>query len=113
MAIGVIKGMRSAGVSVPDDISVIGFDNVVLSAIVEPELTTVAAPLRAMGVIGVENLIAAIGGAPPNRDPIVLPVRLVVRGSTARRRRNTTPTALATRMAPRGRLAPLPILAAG
>jgi LacI family transcriptional regulator len=93
MAIGVIKGMRSAGVSVPGDVSVIGFDNVLLSAIVEPGLTTVAAPLRAMGVIGVENLVASIGGETPHRDPIVLPVRLVVRGSTGRRRRNTAPPA--------------------
>jgi LacI family transcriptional regulator len=93
MAIGVMKGLRSAGVSVPEEISVVGFDNIVMSAIVEPELTTVAAPLRAMGVIGVENLVAAIGGATPCRDPIVLPVRLVVRGSTGRRRGHSTRSA--------------------
>ena len=88
MAIGVIKGMRRAGVQVPDDVSVIGFDNIALAEIVDPGLTTVAAPLRAMGIIGVKNLLAAIGGATPNREPIVLPVKLVVRGSTGRRRRN-------------------------
>ena len=86
MAVGVIKGMRKAGVRVPDDVSIIGFDNVALAEIVEPELTTVAAPLRAMGVIGVKNVLAAIGGATPSRDPTVLPVKLVVRGSTGRRR---------------------------
>jgi LacI family transcriptional regulator len=69
MAIGVIKGMRRAGVSVPDDVSVIGFDNVPLTEIVDPELTTVAAPLRAMGIVGVKNLIAAIGGAIANSLP--------------------------------------------
>ena len=52
VAIGVIKGLRRAGVRVPDDVSVIGFDNIVLPEIVEPELTTVAAPLRAMGIDG-------------------------------------------------------------
>ena len=88
MAIGVIKGMRRAGVRVPDDVSVIGFDNVALAEIVDPELTTVAAPLRAMGIIGVNHLITMIGGATPSRDPIVLPVKLVVRGSTG-----PTPTA--------------------
>ena len=41
-----------------------------------------------MGIIGVNNLVAAIGGATPNRELIVLPVKLVVRGSTGRRRRN-------------------------
>ena len=96
MAIGVIKGMRRAGVRVPDDVSVIGVDNVVLSEIVDPELTTVAAPLRAMGITGVKNLIAAIGGATPSREPIVLPVKLLVRGSTAQRRRKSTSPALGT-----------------
>ena len=96
MAIGVIKGMRRAGVRVPDDVSVIGVDNVVLSEIVDPELTTVAAPLRAMGITGVKNLIAAVGGAKPSREPIVLPVKLLVRGSTAQRRRKSTSPALGT-----------------
>ena len=96
MAIGVIKGMRRAGVRVPDDVSVIGVDNVVLSEIVDPELTTVAAPLRAMGITGVKNLIAAIGGATPSREPIVLPVKLLVRGSTAQRRRKSTSPAFGT-----------------
>jgi LacI family transcriptional regulator len=90
MAVGIIKGMRRAGVRVPDDVSVIGFDNVALSEVVEPELTTVAAPMRAMGFTGVKNLVAAVGGAAPSREPTVLPVRLLVRGSTGQRRRNTT-----------------------
>ena len=93
MAVGVVKGMRRVGVRVPDDVSVISFDNV-LSEIVDPELTTVAAPLRAMGIIGVQNLIAAVGGATPSPDPIVLPVKLLVRGSTGHRRRRSTPPAL-------------------
>lgn len=93
MAVGVVKGMRRAGVRVPDDVSVIGFDNV-LSEIVDPELTTVAAPLRALGILGVQNLIAAVGGATQSLDPIVLPVKLLVRGSTGQRRRRSTPPAL-------------------
>jgi DNA-binding LacI/PurR family transcriptional regulator len=72
MAIGVIKGMRGAGVRVPRDVSVIGFDNIALSAMVDPELTTVAAPLRAMGIIGVKNLIAAISGSNP-KDTMLTP----------------------------------------
>lgn len=83
MAIGIIKGMRRVGVRVPDDVSVIGFDNV-MSEIVDPELTTVAAPLRAMGIIGVQKLLVAVGGGPPDPEPVVLPVKLLVRGSTVR-----------------------------
>ena len=96
MAVGVIKGMRSAGVRVPEDVSVIGFDNVVVSEIVEPELTTVAAPYRTMGTTGVKNLIAAVGGKTQSHGPIVLPVKLVVRGSTGQRRREATAMALGT-----------------
>jgi LacI family transcriptional regulator len=84
LAVGVIKGLKRLGARVPDDLSVVGFDNVVLADIVEPGLTTVAAPLRAQGVVGVKTLIAVIGGAVPGREPIVLPVKLVVRGSTGR-----------------------------
>jgi len=83
MAIGVIRGVRRAGVRVPEDVSVIGFDNVALAEIVDPELTAVAAPLRTMGIIGITHLITMIGGATPSRDPIVLPVKLIVRGSPA------------------------------
>jgi len=90
MAIGVIRGVRRAGVRVPEDVSVIGFDNVALAEIVDPELTAVAAPLRTMGIIGINHLITMIGGATPSRDPIVLPVKLIVRGSTGRRRRRET-----------------------
>ena len=100
MAIGVIRGLRRAGVGVPDDVSVIGFDNVALAEIVDPGLTTVAAPLRAMGIIGVKNLITVIGGATPSREPTVLPVKLLVRGSTGRRRRRETWPASGTSQVP-------------
>ncbi len=96
LAIGVIKGLRRARVKVPDDVSVVGFDNVILSEIVDPELTTVAAPLRAMGMTCATNLIAVIGGARPSREPIVMPVTLVVRGSSGQRRRKSTSPARGT-----------------
>jgi LacI family transcriptional regulator len=109
MAIGVMKGLRLAGLRVPDDVSVIGFDNVVLCEIVDPELTTVASPLRAMGITGVHNLIAVAGGATPSREPVVLPVKLLVRGSTGQRTHSrpspasgtTTVSRLASRAAAR------------
>jgi hypothetical protein len=49
-----------------------------------------------MGITGVTNLIAAVGGARPSREPIVLPVKLLVRGSTAQRRRKSTSPASGT-----------------
>ncbi|GEL25210.1 LacI family transcriptional regulator [Pseudonocardia sulfidoxydans NBRC 16205] len=87
MAIGVQKGLKRLGVRIPQDTSVVGFDNIILADLVEPALTTVGAPLHTQGAIGVKNLIAMVGGATPRREPVVLPVQLVVRDSTGRRRR--------------------------
>lgn len=83
LAIGLMKGLRRLGVRVPDEVSVVGYDNVVLAEVFEPELTTVAAPLRAQGDMAVRNLVAMVGGARPSGEPVVMPVKLVVRASTA------------------------------
>jgi LacI family transcriptional regulator len=89
LAIGVVKGLRKLGVGVPTQMSVVGFDNVIFDELVEPPLTTVAAPLFRMGFVGVRNCIAVSLGAHPSGAPLVLPVRLVVRQSTARCPRST------------------------
>ncbi|HET8595727.1 MAG TPA: LacI family DNA-binding transcriptional regulator [Intrasporangium sp.] len=96
LAIGLMHGLRAIGLRVPEDLSVVGFDNTLLAQIVQPQLTTVAAPLHALGTTGVRNLVAMIRGAVPSREPRVLPVRLVVRGSTGHRRRNSTSPARGT-----------------
>jgi DNA-binding LacI/PurR family transcriptional regulator len=88
LAIGVMKGLRRLGIAVPDEVSVVGFDNIIFDELVEPALTTVAAPLYRMGLTGVQNCIAVAQGARTSGTPLVLPVRLVVRQSTAQRRRN-------------------------
>lgn len=96
LAIGVMKGLRRLGAVLPDDVSVVGFDNIILGEVVEPELTTVAAPLRSLGATAVRNLVAMAAGAVPSREPLVLPVSLVERRSTAQRSRNSTSPALGT-----------------
>ena len=89
LAIGVMRGLRRLGRSVPDDYSVVGFDNIVFDELVEPQLTTVASPLYRMGFVAVQNCTAMIQGAEHRGPPLVLPVRLIERESTAppRRRR--------------------------
>jgi LacI family transcriptional regulator len=88
VAIGVTRGLTAAGALVPKDVSVVGFDNIFAADLVTPPLTTVAAPLNAMGLTAVRNLLAIIGGARPRAtEPISLPSRLVVRASTAPARR--------------------------
>ena len=96
LAIGVMKGLRKLGIAVPAEVSVAGFDNIIFDELVEPALTTVAAPLYRMGLTGVQNCIAVAHGARPAAAPLVLPVRLVVRQSTDQRRRNSTSPARGT-----------------
>ena len=96
LAIGVIKGLHRLGVRVPEDISVIGVDNILLAEVIEPELTTVASPLRAQGQTAVRNLVAMINGAVSAGEPVLMPATLVVRRSTAQRSRNRTSPALGT-----------------
>ena len=84
MAIGLIRELTGLGARIPDDVSVIGFDNIFPAELVTPPLTTVAAPLHVMGTAGVRRLLAILHGAQPRTgEPTVLPTRLVVRGSTA------------------------------
>jgi DNA-binding LacI/PurR family transcriptional regulator len=97
MAIGLLRGLEVAGVRVPGDISVIGFDNIFGSDFCHPPLTTVSAPLRALGGSAVQHLAAQLHGAQPRAGaPIVLPTRLVVRASTAQRSRKRTSPAWGT-----------------
>jgi DNA-binding LacI/PurR family transcriptional regulator len=86
LAIGVMKGLRKLGVRVPEEVSVVGFDNIIFDELVEPSLTTVASPLYRMGFMGMQNCIAVALGARPSGPPLVLPTRLVKRQSTAQRR---------------------------
>lgn len=86
-AIGFMRGLRAMGLRVPADVSVVGFDNTDLAALVYPPLTSVASPMRALGATGVRNLLAIVGGAKPTAEPLFLPTKLVVRATTAQRRR--------------------------
>ncbi|MCZ9344856.1 substrate-binding domain-containing protein, partial [Streptomyces sp. TRM76130] len=85
VAIGLMRGLQAAGVHIPDDISVIGFDDIFVAELVTPGLTTVAAPLRAEGRIAVRTVLSLVNGSPGRTDQSrVLPVQLVTRSSTAR-----------------------------
>lgn len=88
VAIGLMRDLMARRVSIPADVSVVGFDDILAARLVTPPLTTVAAPLRAMGTTAVRNLLAIIRGAQSrSSEAFILPTRLVVRGSTAERRR--------------------------
>ncbi|KAB7744241.1 LacI family DNA-binding transcriptional regulator [Nostocoides sp. F2B08] len=83
VGVGVLKGLRAAGVDVPGQVSVVGFDDTLPADLVVPGLTTVASPSVLLGRSGVQTLVAMRQGAQPRTDQAtVLPVHLVVREST-------------------------------
>jgi LacI family transcriptional regulator len=84
MAIGFIRAVQKHGIKVPANVSVVGFDNSYGTGLVTPALTTVEAPLYALGSTAVSNMLAFAHGAhSQSRQPLVLPTRLIVRGSTS------------------------------
>lgn len=78
-AVGAQYALAAAGVQVPSDVAVTGFDDIPLARHLTPALTTVHQPIQQLGMVAVEALLARIDGAGP-RDT-VLPTRLVVRAS--------------------------------
>ena len=83
-ALGAIRALREAGKRVPEDVSVIGFDDIQSAAYQNPGLTTIRQPLREMGMTAAETLVRRIA-APKNSDypkSIVVEPELIVRGST-------------------------------
>ena len=83
LAIGTLEAARDAGIDVPGELSVVGFDDVPAAAHTTPPLTTVRQPLRRKGELAAERLLALQAGRRPPLAPR-LPTELVVRGSTAR-----------------------------
>lgn len=79
MAIGALRAVRSRGLSVPDDISVTGFDNIEFSEFTNPALTTVNIPRKAIGHMAVEALLKT--DDKPGREIVIEP-ELVLRDST-------------------------------
>ncbi len=83
MALGAIRAARERGLSVPGDVSVVGFDDSLLMAYTDPPLTTLRQPVRAMAQASVRALLDEISGyAAPHSEYMFRP-ELVVRGSTA------------------------------
>ncbi len=88
-AIGAIRALREAGRRVPEDVSVVGFDDIQSAAFQNPALTTVRQPLREMGVIAAQILLSRINTSAKTTYPKTITVEpeLMVRESTARAKR--------------------------
>ncbi len=84
-AIGAIRALREAGLRVPQDVSVVGFDDIPSAAFQNPSLTTVRQPLRNMGLLAAETILGQIDGNASHTSSKVVQVdpELIVRESTA------------------------------
>lgn len=80
MAIGALRALRDAGRRVPDDVAVVGYDDIELARHTEPPLTTIHQPIIHQARTMTELLLTQIGGDPV-ADPVVLPTELVERES--------------------------------
>ncbi|MGH9101989.1 MAG: LacI family DNA-binding transcriptional regulator [Acidimicrobiales bacterium] len=81
MAIGVMHALAGAGYRVPDDVALVGFDDIFLARHLSPALTSVRQPSRQLGAAAVDALVTLVEGRPlPSRD-IVLPTELRIRAS--------------------------------
>ncbi|MGB9976572.1 LacI family DNA-binding transcriptional regulator [Thermovenabulum sp.] len=81
-AIGVIKAAKSLGLKVPQDISVVGYDNTMLAELVDPPLTTISQQMKKMGYLAAEMLIKRIKNERTAGEKVVFDVNLVIRKST-------------------------------
>jgi DNA-binding LacI/PurR family transcriptional regulator len=81
MAVGVLRALRRAGRRVPDDVAVIGFDDLPIGRHTDPPLTTVRQPIEEMGARMTRELLGLIVGGPSTPRRIVLGTDLVLRAS--------------------------------
>lgn len=79
MGAGALRTLRGAGRPVPDDVAVVGYDDLAVARIADPPLTTVHQPIEALGREMARMLVALVNGQDPT--PLILPTRLVVRSS--------------------------------
>jgi LacI family transcriptional regulator len=83
MAVGAIRVARARGLRVPEELSVVGFDDVEFATVVAPGLTTIRQPLAELGRMGVDRLVRLLQGRRLEAMNVELGTRLVVRESTA------------------------------
>ncbi|UFJ42687.1 LacI family transcriptional regulator [Brevibacillus humidisoli] len=82
LAIGVYQAAKELDLAIPDDLSVVGFDNTILATIVDPPLTTIAQPIDEMARQVMDLLVREIEGEKKTKQRVIFPPELIVRSST-------------------------------
>jgi LacI family transcriptional regulator len=83
MAMGAMDAIRSRGLRIPEDVSILGFDDIPQAAVVRPALTTVRQPLEHMGRLATQMLIDKLKNPEKEIGRVELPAQLIVRDSTS------------------------------
>jgi len=83
MAMAAMDAVRDKGLRVPEDVSILGFDDIPQAAMVRPALTTVRQPLEQMGRVATQMLLDILKNAQINPTRIELPTELIIRSTTA------------------------------
>jgi LacI family repressor for deo operon, udp, cdd, tsx, nupC, and nupG len=81
MAVGAYRALREANRHIPDDVSVIGFDDLPICQFLDPPLASVCQPSQGLGQLVAQLVINAIARAEPFRQDMLVPAELIVRGS--------------------------------
>jgi LacI family repressor for deo operon, udp, cdd, tsx, nupC, and nupG len=81
LALGAMRAIKAAGLHIPNDIALVGFNDIAMAELVDPSLTTVAAPASQGGRAAMSMLRDLVAGKQPARQQIMLPTHLVVRQS--------------------------------
>lgn len=82
MALGAVRAARQQGLRIPEDVSIIGYDDSPLIGFTDPPLTTIRQPVSAMSQAAVSGLVALIEGSPAPRQELLFHPELIVRNST-------------------------------
>jgi LacI family transcriptional regulator, galactose operon repressor len=83
LALGVLRGLAAKGISVPDEMAVVGYDDVAFASMLSPALTSVRQPKYELGVVAAELLLEEVAGLPHEHRAIRFEPELVVRASSA------------------------------
>lgn len=83
LALGALRAAREAGLRIPQDLSLVGVNDIPLVALIDPPLTTVRVPQREMGDTAARMLVAVLESEPVAQRHVLLDTTLIVRGSTA------------------------------
>lgn len=81
MAAGVIAAAHEMGIKIPEELSIIGYDNILISQMVWPAMTTVSQPLMEMGSKATDMVLKLINGEIVDAEPVILPYEIIERAS--------------------------------